>query len=304
MRARGLLVVAFLGGLGSQASADANSLNDPLGPRSLAMGESLRADATGVSATTLNPAGLALSSELLFEGAFGHRPGDGANVVNVAACDSTVPLPACYYYRYINADPQIGGMSYSRRVHEVGISASRTIAPTVAIGVTGRYFDYNSDLMGEEDSDGFQFDAGTVVRPSQMVSVAVVGYNLIGDDSAQYPRAIGTGLALQPSPTLTLGLDALWDLELPEGQSAGRYGGGVEYFFRSGDLQTGYPMRAGAVHDVGLGTYLTAGLGLQTAKLGLDIGARKQVEGGDELMIQAGLRIYGPRQEMGALPQY
>jgi hypothetical protein len=303
MRVSGLLLVAFLGGLGSQARADANSLNDPLGPRELAMGESLRADARGVAATTLNPAGLALSNDLLFEGAYGHRMGDGADVVNIAACDSTVPLPACYYYRYINADPEIGGMSYSRRVHEAGISVSRTIAPMVAVGVTGRYFDYNTDLMDEVDSDGFQFDAGTVVRPSQIVSVAVVGYNLVGDDSAQYPRGVGAGLAVQPSPVITLGLDALWNLELPEGQSAGRYGGGVEYFFRSSDLQTGYPIRAGAVHDVGLGTYLTAGLGLQTAKVGLDVGARKQVDGGDELMIQAGLRLYGPRQEMGSLPQ-
>lgn len=303
MRARGLLVVAFLGGLGSQASADADSLLDPLGPRELAMGESLRADARGTAATTLNPAGLALSSDLVFEGAYGHGMGNGADVVNIAACDSTVPLPACYYYRYINADPQIGGMSFRRRVHEGGVAVSRTIAPQVAIGFTTRYFDYTTDLMGEEDSSGFQFDAGAVVRPSQIASVAVVGYNLIGEDSAQYPVGVGAGLALQPSPVLTFGLDALWNLELPEGQSTGRYGGGIEYFLRSQDMQTGYPLRAGAVYDAGLGTYVTAGLGVQTAKLGIDIGARKQVDGGDELMIQAGLRIFGPRQEAGALPQ-
>ena len=39
------------------ARADADSLNHPLGPRELAVGEGVRAGATGAMATTLNPAG-------------------------------------------------------------------------------------------------------------------------------------------------------------------------------------------------------------------------------------------------------
>ena len=58
------------------ARADADSLNDGLGPREISVGESMRADARGALATTLNPAGLALNRELVFEGSYGYRPGD------------------------------------------------------------------------------------------------------------------------------------------------------------------------------------------------------------------------------------
>src|SRR5690606_10227905 len=88
----------------------------------------------------------------------------------------------------------------------------------------------------------------------------------------------------------------VWNLDLPEDSSTGRYGGGLEYFLQGGNRQNGYPLRAGLVYDSTLeATYLTAGVGFLSRSLGLDVGLRKQVSNGDELMIQASLRIFGPR---------
>jgi hypothetical protein len=53
----------------------------------------------------------------------------------------------------------------------------------------------------------------------------------------------------------------------------------------------------GAVYDNHVdGTYVTAGLGFLSFKVGIDLAMRKQVDGGDELQITASLRLFGPRQ--------
>ena len=60
----------------------------------------------------------------------------------------------------------------------------------------------------------------------------------------------------------------------------------------------GYPIRLGGVHDVSgdSASYVSAGIGLATLKMGFDVGGRRQVKGGDEMMILASLRFFGPRQ--------
>ena len=95
--------------LSPNAAADADSLNDFFGPREISVGESMRADATGARATTLNPAGLGLNSQLVFQGAYGFRPDDSATAIAASACDSTVPVPGCFYYNYFDAEPEVDG---------------------------------------------------------------------------------------------------------------------------------------------------------------------------------------------------
>jgi hypothetical protein len=279
----------------STATADADSLTDYFGPREISLGEGLRADAQGSLATTMNPAGLALTRQLVFEGSYGYRPTDSASTLAVSACDSTVPVPGCFYYHYFTASPEVAGVEFSRRVHEFGIAAARSLSRRFSFGMNTRYFDHDSDLTGEEDSSGFATDMGLTLRASEAIQIGVVGYNLLAADSAQYPMAIGSGIAIRPVQPLKIGFDGLWNLDLPEGESTGRYGGGVEYFIRAEDRQSGYPLRIGAVHDRQLeSTYITGGLGLTTTKIGIDVGGRRQVDGGDDWMLLGSLRLFGP----------
>ncbi len=276
------------------ARADADSLVDDQGARELALGGSLRAGATGALATTLNPAGLPLTQDLVFEGAYGFRPVDNETVLQVAACDSTTEAPGCFYYHYLTASPTIDGMDGHRHSHTLGYTMSRQVLPHILIGGSAKYFSYTSDLMGESDKSGFNWDAGATIRLNEYINVAVVGYDLWGARSAEFPRAVGTGAMVKPLPALTLAFDALWNLDA-SGKS-GRYGGGVEYFLSTGHGQMGYPLRIGAVRDVALaGTYLSGGLGITGLKIGFDLGARKEVSGGNELVVTASLRFYGPR---------
>ena len=290
-------IALLLVGLTSEAVAQPNSLIDYYGPRVIGIGESNRAGAIGATSIKLNPAGLALSRQLVFDASYGFRAEDSASIVMVSACDSTVAIPGCFYYQYFSAEPTIGGNDMKRRAHEWGYTSSRLLTPQIVLGLTGRYYDYNSDLTGEEDSSGFSFDAGLIFVASPAIKIAAVGYNLIGEESPQYPRAVATGLSLQAGPMVALSMDALWNLDTADGESTGRYGGGVQLFLRSADKLNGYPIRAGAVYDAQLGgTYLTGGIGYANPRFGIDIGARRQVDGdGDELLILAGLRVYGPQ---------
>jgi hypothetical protein len=275
--------------------ARADAPLDFLGPRELALGESMRADARGGTAVTLNPAGLPLAQELVFEGSYGYLGGGdtSAHAAAVSGCDSTVPIAGCLYYRYYQRQP--GDDDANRfRVHEVGSTGARAFGPNVSAGITVKYF----DTAGPGDDDnGWAVDGGLLVRLASTFAVAVVGHNLVNAGAIQYPRAVGAGLTARPMPALALQADGIWDLER-EG-STGRYGGGIEYFISSSDRQTGYPLRAGVVHDVALdATYLTAGLGIMTSGVAFDVGGRKEM-GGDELTIVASLRIFGPRQVPG-----
>ncbi len=274
------------------ARADTDSLNDMLGPREIAVGESMRGGATGASAIGLNPSGLPLNHELVFEGGYGYRASDSASLIGVSACDSTNDMPGCFFYDYAGANPDLDGMSAHSASHVAGLSLSRALTPHIFIGATGKYFHYDATGMTSADS-GVNWDLGTTVRVADTVSIGVAGYNLIGSQSINFPRAVGGGVLVRPLPALTASFDARWRLQ--DDKSA-RYGGGLEYFLSGQGGQNGYPIRAGVLHDNGLGaTYVSGGLGLSSMKYGIDVTARKEVDGGSETLIIASMRFFGPR---------
>jgi hypothetical protein len=276
------------------ARADGDGLTDTLGPREIAVGDAIRGGATGSSARA-NPAGLPLTSELVFEGGYGYRPLDSMSVVQVSACDSTNAAPGCFYYDYSSSSPELGDMEVSRKAHVVGATLARMLTPRVIIGAGVKYFRFNSEMPDEGKEKGFTYDLGATVRLSDSINLGAVGYNLFGDESSRLPRAFAVGAQARPLAGLTASFDALWNLD-QDGKS-GRYGGGVEYFLSTRQGQMGYPIRVGGLHDVSTdATYVSAGLGLATVKMGIDVGGRRQVKGGEEMTIVASLRFFGPRQ--------
>jgi hypothetical protein len=129
-------------------AAAAESLDDKLGPREIAVGEAMRGGATGASAIGLNPAGLPLNRELVFEGGYGYRASDSASLIAVSACDSTNLMPGCFFYDYSSSSPEIDGMSGSRRTHVGGMALARQFVPRVMVGATTKYYDFESTMTG------------------------------------------------------------------------------------------------------------------------------------------------------------
>lgn len=286
-----LVGLVALSGLGvGEAAAD--SLQDLLGPREIAVGEALRGGATGGSSIGLNPAGLPLNRELVFEGGYGYRASDSASIVGVSACDSTNAAPGCFFYDYAGSSVELEGMSGTRTSHIAGLAISRALVPRVAIGATAKYFRFSEKMDGvdEAKAKGFSFDLGATVRVTELINLGVSGQNLWGDKSEQFPRALGGGVLARPIPTLSLSFDSRWKTD----GGGARYGGGGELFIRAGNY--GVPLRVGGLHDSELGSsYVTGGIGLANMKWGIDVAARRGVSGSDETMILASMRFYGPR---------
>jgi hypothetical protein len=293
MRSLAFAVFGFLALPGTRAGADA--LNDQLGPREIAVGEAMRGGATGSAGVDLNPAGLPLNRELVFEGGYGYRGADSASLVGVSACDSTNALPGCFFYDYAGSNPELGGMTLHRTTHVGGLTLSRMLVPRVLIGATTKYFHFSSDMPMESDASGTAFDLGATLRLTDMINLGVSAQNLWASASTpEFPRAVGGGLYARPFPLLAVSFDARWKLE--DGDHSARYGGGAELFVPSSGGQSGYPVRLGVLHDDGLGaTYLSAGLGYASMSWGIDLAGRHQVRGGDENLIIASMRFFGPR---------
>lgn len=297
-----LLTVSCL--LGTAAEADADSLIDLLGPREIAVGEAMRGGATGASAIGLNPAGLPLNRELVFEGGYGWRGTDDASLISVSACDSTNAAPGCFFYDYLGSNPELGGMTGTRTTHVGGMALSKLLLPRVMVGATVKYFSFKSDMAGEMAQSGFTADFGATLRLTQMINLGLAGQNLYAteDKHPMFPRAVGGGFHARPMPSLSLGFDARWLLDAEKVSESIRYGGGAELFLSGQRGQTGYPLRVGALRDNGAGaTYVSGGLGMATLKWSVDLAARREVKGGDETMIIASMRFWGPREASPAL---
>jgi hypothetical protein len=290
----------FVTSLIGSAYAEGDALVDTLGPREIAVGEAMRGAATGASAIGLNPAGLPLNRELVFEGGYGYRLTDQASLIGVSACDSTSAIPGCFYYQYAGSSPELGGMTMSRRTHLAGTSLAYPVTPRVFLGSSVKYFNFDSDVMTEAKASGFNWDVGTTFRISELVNVGVTGYNLWGADSPEFPRAVGGGVLARPMSSLAVSFDARWKLDGDD--KSARYGGGVELFLRPGSGQSGLPIRAGALRDNGLdATYLSAGAGYATMKVAFDVAARFAVTGSEDTMFIASMRFYGPRLRAPAI---
>jgi hypothetical protein len=289
----GVLSVAALVG---RARADADSLNDLLGPREIAVGEAMRGGATGVAGADLNPSGLPLNRELVFEGGYGYRASDSASLVGVSACDSTNALPGCFFYNYAGSSPELLGQMGHRTTHVGGLTMSRSIVPRILVGSTVKYYHFTSDMTGESNASGTAFDIGTTIRLTNMINVGASMQNLWATQSTpEFPRAFGGGVYARPLPSLALSFDSRWKMDGTD--RAARYGGGAELFLSGNNNQSGYPIRVGALRDSnGAGaTYLSAGLGFSSMTWGIDVAGRREIRGGDETFLVASMRFFGPR---------
>jgi hypothetical protein len=278
------------------ARADGDALVDMLGPREIAVGEAMRGGATGSTGIGLNPAGIPLNKELVFEGGFGYRQSDQASLVGVSACDSTNAMPGCFFYQYAGTNTDLDGASMHDHTHIAGVALSYLVTPRIAIGSTLKYFHFDSDLMAMPKASGFNQDVGATVRLTEMINVGVAGYNVWStNDSAEFPSAVGGGILARPIPILSLSYDMRWELDGT--QQKARYGGGAELFLRNGAGTSAYPIRAGVLHDNNLNaSYLSGGLGYAGMRFGIDVAARFAVSGPTDRLIIASMRFFGPRQ--------
>jgi hypothetical protein len=275
--------------------ARGQSVTEALSPRSVGMGESLRAAATGALAPLLNPAGVALTKSYVFEGFYGFRPEDKSHVEAVSLCDSvTTNVAACLSYDHLSASPEYALGTGDRSSHRFALTTAMPISDAIFFGITQKYVIYSAKMMldpvVEVEKKGYLVDAGLTIKLTDTFNLGIAGYNLIGADDDEYSRALGGGLAWNILPNFMVAFDTRYNFVT----DTTRFGGGMEFFWNSSD-DVGVPLRFGYVHDTnGNVSALTGGLGFVSSRVGIDLSLRKAVANGDELMMQASLRLFFP----------
>lgn len=321
MRNRPLSVAVALFSL-SLLARPAAAADDMLTPRSIAMGDSLRADASGALGPLLNPAGMTLRRSYTLEAMYGFRVQDTGSHLLASIVDSvTSRVSAGVYYAFIHSDPKLtllpGGQTTAKREgNETGLALALPLGSWFAFGLTTKYIRFTTDApnplfvdakatpmqperlvldstISTATANGFTMDTGVAFRVGDSFSAAVTGQNLIPLRSIEAPMALGSGLAYRYGNQLTLALDFVVNFNKyknPDGSDLVSYklGGGLEWL-----IANKVALRAGASWDSGRpATFVSAGLAYVHQSFAVDLSYRQQVQHGVDSYIIAGLRVF------------
>jgi hypothetical protein len=287
---RNLSVLSFLvlSLLAARASAT------PPSTRAVGMADSLRGNAGGDTALSVNPSGMSLARTYVLEASYLHdRIGDGtAHNAHLSIVDSTSPFGVAggVYYTYLNASPETPP---GRSGHEGGVALSFPIGERFFLGGTVKYLRLHTDdplpAGTARVTSGFAFDVGATVRPVPTIGIGLAATNIadasFGDRT---PRTIGGGVAVGATDDLLLAFDAVRDLGALE---FWRFGGGAEYLFAK---RVGVRAGGGYRGDTRSGL-LSVGVSLVSDVAALDLGAHQDLSGPrKELVIAVSGRIFVP----------
>jgi hypothetical protein len=317
--------------LASLWSSEAQAGPGTRGIRHIGMGDSGRASATGIDAAINNPSGLGLVQQ------FAVVPGYQINVTDLTHGISAYVLDSlnnprfglALGYEFLKGTPKVGYTDAAGEAQDFDLSyfgheAHASLSVAAAMGwwwfaVTPK-FQYSSLRYLDDEGTAvdatpklksFGMDVSTTLSLRGWVNIAVVGSNLVGNNTpaytedspleienveevtgeldtsrvrrvADYPLTLAHALSIHPtrSPIFSLTFDGLHDFSSFRDQDKkvrSVYSGGAEYVIRNA-----LPLRAGFKYDTrGRGTgddrsYASAGLGfIKTPKVGgsgIDVG--------------------------------
>ncbi len=176
----------------ARADMSAYLLDTMPGTRSVAMGGAFRAVATSNDALVLNPAGLAASQHYEVDGFFGYAFGAPATYWNASIVDATtIPLAVGVDYTHLasgTSPDRFGG-------NNLRVGLAYPISDQLFVGITGNWLDFDpTAASGSVPSSGpyasavtgagyransITGDVGLIYKPTDIVSIAAVGYNLV-----------------------------------------------------------------------------------------------------------------------------
>lgn len=255
---------------------------DLFGTRSLATGNAFRAVGTSNDTIFFNPAGVVIARRYEIDGHYGFSPGDRLQLWHASIVDSrTANVGVGIGYSHISGSGVPGDSSGS----VVNLALGLPLSSRVAFGLGLKYLGFSRP----EDTNSVTADAGLLVRPLPLLSLGVVGYNLIDVASRQAPMRVGGGVSLGHDATFRLSVDAVFALE--ESDPFGNtYHVGGEVFFD--DV---LPIRIGAERREGEDrNFVTAGLGLVSEVAALDLSFAQGVGSGrsDERIFAFALKLF------------
>ena len=243
------------------------------GTRATGMGGATRAWAVGDSAPLLNPSGMTLVKGYDIEASYAYGSRLASQFFHASVVDSTSASTVAggFYYTYMTDQPP--GAAAAGHGHEAGASVAAPLGSYVSIGGTLKWFHLEgSDEGPSHATGGLTFDVGVTVRPTENLSVAVVGANLRDFDAGQVPQTLSYGAAFVPTPALVFAIDGLTSFTRDDFLGARGTGvrGGLEW-----SVAQHLAVRAGGGTDPLLGVgYFAGGLSAVSDIGAVDVGAR------------------------------
>jgi hypothetical protein len=276
--------------LGAAAAASAaepppGGISELAGPRTLALSASV-GTATGNDGLWVNAGAIAARRRYEAEtGGFVERRGSNnvTQLVGASVVDSTTSALAAgfSYRRSMEGD-------YTGNVYHLALAGP--IAERLFLGVAGKWLSLQGpELDGaSQDVSALTVDAGFLFQVTPFVSIGGAGYNLVPiENTAIAPTGAGAGIDIGSERAFHVVAD--WRIDYDRGDgSTNRYSAGAEYLL--GGLM---PLRGGWMYDETLDTqWWSAGVGLVTKDVALDVGYRQSLDASSVRMFSAAIRLY------------
>jgi len=257
--------------------------------RGVGMGTGGRATAMSTSALAYNPAALSIGRLYHVEGNVDYIYGDttalGASVVD----SSTSSVGAGVSFRgFLSGDNGLKG-------YDGKLGLAFGFSDQISLGLGGRLLELytevpSADMMGTDEVElakGFTMDASFRLMPTKGLHLAVLSYNFIDLESQYVPVMAGGSVGLEFAPGMMANVDVLTDVSTYEDPQI-LTGGGIEVM-----IANKAPVRAGYSFDAARELHTASiGLGYTDRRVGVDFAVAREVSGGDDMRISAGLRYY------------
>ena len=255
-----------------------------LNPRAIALGQTLRASASGTSGLYLNPAVIAMTPLYHLELMYQYTGKDNMHMGGVSLVDSvTTVVAAGVAFNYSD-------ITEKRTKHQAfdgRLAIAGGIGNVFYLGATGRYLYLEQNQSeskwgpagkpalpssGSRQVNGFTFDAGAALRLGSIVTLGLVGYNLIPSHSIFAPMDLGTGLSLYLLSMLLLEANVVIDFTSHDRVNTEIHFG-TELF-----LAKAVAIRLGYIYDIYYDLHsLSAGLAYIHPKFSIDLGFMHEV---------------------------
>jgi hypothetical protein len=263
--------------------------------RSAAMAGALRALGNGVTGVYQNPANIAMTRVYHLQALAQIWPEARRQTYGAAAVDSmSGRLAGAIAGQYGVLDPD----GVNRRWTDVRLALALPLSERFFAGLTGRYLKLrqagtgragfslppssaSAGLSDQSIVENFSFDAGITVKPTENVSLGVLGTNLTNPGHGFQPMTLGGGLALGTSEVTVEG-DLAWDFSTftdASGSSRTKVRAMLGGEYLAADH---FPVRVGYRYDQGQKTHaLSFGLGYIDPQFSVEFALRHTVSGSD-----------------------
>jgi hypothetical protein len=270
-----------------------------LNPRALGLSGAMVAGPAGTSGVYINPATISMAPLYHFEGMYQFTARENMHMGGLAVVDSvTTVVGAGVSFNYSGIEQA----RTSHQAYDVRLSLSGAVGKMLFLGATGRYLRLEQNIesskwgpagkaalpkSGNQQVDGFTFDAGAALKIGDLISLGVTGYNLTNTESVFAPIELASGASVSLIEMLLIELDVVTDFTSHDEAGAEiRFGGEL---FVAGAAA----IRGGYMYDIYYNMHgISAGIGYVHSRFALDAGFSQELRDNGRIAVSIGLKFF------------